>query len=251
MEDTKKTTTTTKEMSNAMNSGDPIGFAIQTYAKDKKPADIVVKSDICDDDIIPVEVLFRSFEEMPELEKVAISACKGKVLDVGAGTGIHAQVLSDNGHKVKCIDLSPGAVNYMKSVGLNAEQCNFFNLKDEKYDTLLFLMNGLGIAGRLNKLEMTLLHAKGLLENGGKMLCDSSDIRFIYEEEDGSLWTDLNSDYYGNFRFQMKYKKETSPWFDWLYVDFDSLHQAAENVGMKAKRIYEHDDHYLAEITVN
>ncbi len=231
--------------------GDPMGLAIQEYAVKRKPEDIIVSSDICEDDIIPVEVLFRKYSEMPELEKLALERAKGKILDVGAGSGTHALYLSDHGFDVTCIDISQGAVDLMKKSGLKAERINFFSLKDRKFDTILMLMNGIGIAGKLSNLERTLEHAKSLLNPGGKILCDSSDIKYLYEdEEDGSLWMDLNSEYYGNFRFQMKYKKEKGPWFDWLYVDFDNLFKAAKNVGLKAVRLEEIDDHYLAEITL-
>ena len=128
---------------------------------------------------------------------------------------------------------------------------DFFELKNEKYDTILMMMNGIGIAGTLANLEKTLKHTKTLLASGGKILCDSSDIKYLYEDEDGALWVDLNSEYYGNFRFQMKYKREKGPWFDWLYVDFDNLFSAAKNVGLKAKKVYENNDHFLAEITID
>ncbi|MGV3631589.1 MAG: class I SAM-dependent methyltransferase [Bacteroidota bacterium] len=229
---------------------DPIGKAIQDYARLKKPADIIVSSDLCEDDIIPVEVLFRSYDEMPELEKQALSLCKGKVLDVGAGAGSHAMYLQDMGLNVDAIDISPGAVDYMQSNGLHASKQNFFDLKGgPQYDTILMLMNGIGIAGKLSNLEHTLEHAKSLLKPGGQILCDSSDIKYLYEDEDGSLWIDLNSEYYGNFNFWMTYKKERGTAFDWLYADFDSLFKAAKNVGLKASRVYDKDDHYLAKIT--
>jgi SAM-dependent methyltransferase len=231
-------------------SNDPIGQAILDYAKNKKPFDIIVSSDICDDDIIPIEVLFRSYKEMPEIEKKAIQLAKGSVLDAGAGTGIHCNELIKNGHSVFAIDSSKGAIDYLKKTGISCEQKRFEEFStSEKFDTILMMMNGIGIAGTLSNLEKTLLHAKSLLKKGGQILCDSSDVRFLYEDEDGSLWVDLNSEYYGNFRFQMHYKNITGPWFDWLYVDFDNLFKAASNVGMKAKRIYEHEDHYLAEIS--
>jgi SAM-dependent methyltransferase len=228
---------------------DPIGKAILDYSKTKKPFDIIVSSEICEDDIIPVEVLFRSFDEMPELEKEALSLCKGKILDVGAGAGSHAMYLSDMGLDVTAIDISAGAVEYMKANGLNAIQENFFKHVDKQYDTILMLMNGIGIAGTLANLENTLNHAKSLLKPGGSILCDSSDIKYLYEDEDGALWIDLNSEYYGNFSFQMSYKKEKTEKFDWLYVDFDNLFQAAKAVGLKASKIYDRDDNYLAKLT--
>ncbi len=237
-------------MSDDKKFGDPIGLAIQDYAQSRKPDDIIVASDICEDDIIPLEVLFRKFEEMPVIEQEALSRAKGTVLDVGAGAGIHALYLQDSGFKVTCIDISEGAVKHLKSIGLNAEKVNFFSYNGAKFDTILMLMNGIGIAGKLSNLETTLAHAKSLLNPGGRILCDSSDIRYLYEEEDGSLWMDLNTEYHGNFRFQMKYKKEKGPWFDWLYVDFDSLFTAAKNVGLKAHRVLDLDDHFLAELTI-
>lgn len=230
--------------------GDPIGAAIQDYSNTRKPADIIVSSDICEDDIIPVEVLFRSYDEMPELEKQALDRCEGKVLDVGAGAGVHAKVLSDNGHDVFAIDISKGAVTYMQTKGIKSDKVAFMNLKDQKYDTILLLMNGIGVAGKLSELENFLKHAKSLLNPGGRILCDSSDIKYLYEDEDGSMWIDLNSEYYGNFRFQMKYKKEKGPWFDWLYVDFDNLFQSAKKAGLKASKVYEQEDHFLAELTI-
>lgn len=234
-----------------MQTGDPIGKAIHDYARSKKPADIIVASEICEDDIIPVEVLFRNFDEMPELEQMALAACKGKILDVGAGAGTHALHLMDQGFAVTAIDISPGAVTYMKANQINARQVDFFELKDEKFDTILLLMNGIGIAGTLANLAHTLTHAKSLLNPGGIILCDSSDIKFLYEEEDGSLWLDLNKDYYGNFRFQMSYAKETGTWFDWLYVDFDNLFEISKEIGFKTVRLYEQDDNYLAKLTWN
>lgn len=228
--------------------GDPIGVAIADYAKTKKGKDIIVHSELCEDDIIPVEVLFRSYDEMPELEKMALDKCKNKVLDVGAGAGVHALILQDNGHDVTAIDISKGAVSHMKAQNLNAIQTSFLEHKG-KYDTVLMLMNGIGIAGTLSQLEKYLLHAKSLLNDGGNIICDSSDIKYLYEDEDGSYWMDLNAEYYGNFRFQMSYKSEKSEWFDWLYVDFDNLFKAAKNVGMKAERVYENDDYYLAVIS--
>ena len=229
--------------------GDPIGKAITDFSRSKRPDDIIVCSEICEDDIIPIEVLFRNEDEMPELEVLALQNATGKILDVGAGAGTHANYLQNMGKDVTAIDISEGAVAFMQTQGLKSKKVNFFDLKDEKFDTILMLMNGIGIAGTLSNLEKTLEHAKSLLNPGGKILCDSSDIKYLYEDEDGSLWVNLNQEYSGNFRFQMKYKKETGPWFDWLYVDFDSLFNAAKNVGLKAVRLYDKDDNYLAEIT--
>ncbi len=229
--------------------GDPMGVAILDCHQNGKSADIVVVSDICEDDVIPLEILFRSYEEMPELEKIALNKAQGNILDVGAGAGSHALYLQQKGKSVQAIDISAGAVEFMKSQGVNARQIDLFDLKEEQFDTIYMLMNGIGIAGTLSNLENTLLHLKSLLNSGGKLYCDSSDIRYLYEDEEGALWIDLNTEYHGNFRFQMKYKDEIGPWFDWLYVDYENLAQAVVKTGMKIKNLHESEDSYLAEIT--
>ncbi|MEN9742887.1 MAG: hypothetical protein RLZZ65_692 [Bacteroidota bacterium] len=228
-------------------TGDPIGQAILDFAKNKKPFDIIVSSDLCDDDIIPIEVLFRTEKDMPELELEALSLCKGKVLDIGAGAGVHSLTLQDYGLDVQAIDLSAGAVTYMKSMGLNAKQLDFYTLNNkQKYNTILSLMNGFGLAKTLANLPAFLRHAFDLLEPGGCLIADSTDVKYLYEDEDGSMWLDLNSAYYGNFKFQMHYNKISGPVFDWLYVDYDTLHQHATEIGFKCRRASTADDHFLA-----
>ncbi len=224
---------------------DPIGKAIQEFAKTGLNKDIIVQSDICEDDVIPSEYLFRSFEEMPRLEQIALEKCTGKTLDVGAAAGIHAKYLIKNGIDVECIDISSLSIDYLKKEGLSARCIDFFALKDEKYDTVLMLMNGIGISGKLSNLENTLIQAKSLLQSGGQIICDSSDVKFLFEDEDGGMWVDLNTEYYGNFKFTMLYDKHVSDEFEWLYVDFNSFKEKAENVGLTIEKIYDKNDQFL------
>lgn len=229
---------------------DPVGKAILDYSKSRKPADIIVHSDLCEDDIIPVEVLFRSYKDMPDLEKKALSLCKGDVLDVGAGAGVHASWLKKEGFKVAVLDASQGVSNYLEQQNFNVISIDFLSAPThKKYDTILMMMNGIGIAGKLSNLNEFLLKVKSLLNPGGQLLFDSSDVKYLYEDEDGSLLVDLNAEYYGNFKFQMEYKKEIGEWFDWLYVDYDTIHKFAQKINAKSERIMEFDNHYLARIT--
>lgn len=229
---------------------DPIGQAILDYHRTKKPFDIVVSSDLCDDDIIPIEVLFRSYNEMPELEQLAIKLCKGQVLDAGAGAGVHAKELIKRGHTVFAIDTSEGAVSYMKDQGISAKQIDFESYNPPaKFDTILLLMNGIGIAQKKSNLLNFLKNAGEKLNKGGQIICDSSDVKYLYEDEDGSYWMDLNSEYYGNFKFQMHYKKMSGPEFNWLYVDYDTLHETATLAGFKCQRVFDLDAHFLAQLT--
>ena len=230
-------------------SNDVLGTALLDYYNDKYSVDITVKSSISEDDIIGVPYLFRSEKELPELENIALTYCQGKTLDVGAGSGCHSIILKEKGIDVTAIDISKGAVEVINKRGVNAECINFFDVQ-EQYDTLLFLMNGLGLSGDLDGLSVFLKKAKSLLNTNGQILLDSSDIKYMFEEEDGSVWVDLNRSYYGEVTYQMQYKDLITDKFSWLFVDFKKLKEIAATLDLKTELIFE-DEHsqYLVKIT--
>lgn len=232
-------------------SKDAFGFAIRDYEKGLHGENIVVHSDICDDDVIPVDWLFRTENQMPEIEKRALEMCKGKILDIGACTGVHAEALILKGLEVETIDISPGAVAFQQKLGIKAKLQDFYTLPAGDYDTLLMMMNGIGISGKLSELENTLFQAKKLLNPGGQILCDSTDIKYLFEDDEGGMWVDLSTEYYGNFQFQMEYKTAKTDWFDWLYVDFENLKKAAEKIGFTAEKVMEDGQSFLAKLTLN
>jgi len=229
---------------------DPIGQAILDFVQKGKTDDIIVSSDLCEDDVIETAYLFRTLKEMPVIEKLALKHCVGLVLDIGAGAGAHAKVLKSQGINVNALEPSAGAAEYIRSQNIPVIQDTIQQVKDVKFDTLLLMMNGLGLAGKLENLASFLTHLKGLLNPGGKIICDSTDIQYLYQEDDGSMWMDLNAEYYGNFKFQMKYKDHQTDWFDWLYVDFNRLCDVADEVGLSVELLHEEDDHYLVELKI-
>lgn len=227
---------------------DPIGRAIQDFVRQQKDEDIIVKSSICEDDVIPVAHLFRTEAELPELEKIALNQCKGKILDVGGGAGIHANILNNRGFDVQIIDTSKGAVEYHLSQGLASRSLNFYDVENEKFDTLLFLMNGFGIAASLKNLPNFLQKCYDLLNDGGQIIGDSTDIKYLYEDEEGAYWMDLNSAYYGDFDFQMCYKDTCGEPFHWLYVDFNTLKDEAEKIGFSVEKLHEEENQFLVKL---
>ena len=233
-----------------MLSADAIGQALLAFYNHKDNTDIVVKSSITDDDIIPVNYLFRVYTEMPIIEQKALDLCKGKVLDVGAASGCHSKILKEKGVDVCAIDISEGAVEVMKLQEISAKQLDFFEVK-EQYDTLLFLMNGVGIAGTLKELPMFLNHAKSLIKPNGQILLDSSDIAYLFKEDDGSEWVNLNTNYYGEVSYQMEYKNHLTEPFNWLFVDFEKLKEVAQSCGLKCELVCEGEHYdYLARLTI-
>ncbi len=200
---------------------DPMGAAIRDYFRQGKSAQLKVLSSLFDDDEMPVAHLFRSYDEMPPLEQRALNEARGKVLDVGAGAGCHALALQERGLDVTAVDISPLSCETMKERGVaNVECVNIFNQRfQERFDTLLLLMNGTGIAGKLSRLPQLLSRLKQLMNPGAQILIDSSDLRYVYEDEDGVLDVDLDGAYYGEVDYQMTYRNIIGKSFDWLYAD--------------------------------
>jgi 2-polyprenyl-3-methyl-5-hydroxy-6-metoxy-1,4-benzoquinol methylase len=221
------------------HTADPIGSAILDFLSNKNPTNILVESNLTEDEEIPVPYLFRSQEELPEKETFALSKTQGRILDVGAGSGAHSLILQKEQKNVVAIDISEKCCEAMKLQGVNHVVCNdFFNYQDsEKFDTILLLMNGFGIAGTLDNLERLLEQCKSLLKPGGIIIGESADILYLFEEEDGSCSIDLNSDYYGEMTYRMSYKNEVGDWFPWLYISADLLIDVADKVGFELVEI--------------
>ncbi|MCD8136040.1 MAG: class I SAM-dependent methyltransferase [Parabacteroides gordonii] len=230
---------------------DPMGAAIADYYANGKATKLRVFSSMFDEDEIPVKQLFRNFDEMPEAEREALRISTGKILDVGAGSGCHSLALQEMGKEVKAIDISPLSIETMQKRGVkDVALQNFFSQQfTGSFDTILLLMNGSGIVGRIANLPIFFQTIKRLLAPGGCVLMDSSDLRYLFEDEDGNLDIDPEDDYYGEVDFRMQYKNIKGDSFDWLYIDFQTLSLHAANNGFKAEMIKEgeHFD-YLTKI---
>ena len=229
---------------------DPMGKAIADYYKNKKASKLRVFSPMFEEDEIPLQTLFRKYEDMPEIERQALDMARGKTLDVGAGAGCHSLVLQQHGIDVTAIDISPLSVQTMKDRGVkDAVEQDFFTL-DEQYDTILMLMNGIGIVGTMERMSEFFHHLDKILASGGQVLCDSTDISYVFETEDGIIELPSDMPYYGEVSFQMQYEDIIGKPFNWLYLDADTLRQQAEENGYSVEIVTqgEHYD-YLARIS--
>jgi SAM-dependent methyltransferase len=232
---------------------DPVGAAIYGHYFNKDMEIIHVDSNYTEDEEIDPSWFFRTYQEMPLLERLALDLCRGKILDAGAGAGCHALVLQNNNFDVVALDQSAAACEVMRAIGVAKVVHNdLFTLDEGSYDTILMLMNGAGIAGTLEGLDRLLGHLKSLLRPGGQILLDSSDISYLFEEEDGSVWMDLARDnYYGEMEYTVRYKEHVST-FPWLFVGFETLSLAAKNAGMNTECMGEGDENnFLARLTLS
>lgn len=230
---------------------DPIGRAVYDFHFHSINQAILVHSDDFDDDQIETTYLFRDYKKMPALEKKALSLCSGTVLDVGACAGCHSVYLQEKGIEVTSVEISKLCCDVLKDRKLKDVVCSdIFQFNDRKFDTILLLMNGTGIAGTIDGLDILFHHLKTLLNPGGQILIDSSDLIYLYEQEDGSALIDIAAErYYGELIFRTEYKGWISEPFPWLYIDQHNLANSLEKNQLKLKNLY-HGKHfdYLAQI---
>lgn len=228
---------------------DLFGKALLDYQKGNYTEDIITWTNISEEDTLPLPYLFRKFSKMPKLEQKALQLCKGKVLDIGCGSGSHSLWLQEQGFEVKAIDISKGAIEVAKLRSIkNAEQKPLLE-ETQTFDTILLLMNGTGIFQTLKDTTRHLNHLKSLLKPNGQILIDSSDIKYMYIDEDGGYWQDINAGYYGELDYYLSYKGEKEASMKWLYLDFETLRLACQSVGLHCEKVLDgvHFD-YLARI---
>jgi len=224
---------------------DVLGQALWDYYKNNRKQKLWIHNTYGRKEEMPVEVYFRTPDEMPLLELRALEACEGRVLDIGAGAGSHALLLQKKKFDVTALDISEKAVSVMKERGVNKTiQSDVMQFNDEKFDTLLMLMNGIGVTHTINGLRIFLKHAQTLLSENGQLLFDSSDVAYLYKGKNFS-----NKNYYGEISFQYEYKKQKTDWFTWLYIDQQTMKKIADEEGWSMQVLFvDEQDQYVAQL---
>ena len=231
---------------------DLMGRAIWDYFYQENPEDLQTETSISELDDLPVSYLFRNYKEMNALEQKALDLSFGKVLDVGAGAGSHSLYLQNEKKlEVTALDISPKSIEICKARGVKNAVCeDFLKFSDSKFDTILLLMNGTGIFQSLKNLDQYLQKLKNLISENGQILLDSTDILYMYDQDDDGGVLVPATGYYGELDYYIHYKGESELPMKWLYLDFNTLKNAAIANGFKIQKIKQLDDSYLAKLTV-
>ncbi|MCH2199551.1 MAG: class I SAM-dependent methyltransferase [Flavobacteriales bacterium] len=219
---------------------DLFGQSFLEFLSQGKSEAISVKIDGEEQDPLDPGYFFRSPEQMPQLELIALDLCEGTVLDVGAAAGCHSLALQQNGLNVSALEISQGGCKVMKERGLKEViHADFFSHKGSKIDTILLLMNGFGMGHNVEGTIRMLQHAKTLMKPGAQILGDTSDISYLkdvpenYDEEIKKEKPSplLLNNYYGNVHFELEWKELRSN-FDWIYPDPDLLQYCSHKAGL-------------------
>lgn len=240
---------------------EPLGKALLDYYNGDSLASLNVISDFEPPVMMSAELFFRGPELFSSLEQIAMRLCKGRILDIGAGAGSHVLSLQEFGYPVTAIDICTGIVKVMRLRGVkDARYADIFKFRMDgfplgsKFDTLLMLMNGIGIVGNLSRLGQFFTHAKTLLNPNGErqLIMDSLDMRrSVTDAEKNARMLDKSRDYFGEVKYHLEYKGEMGPEYSWLYVDPDKLLEIAGRSGWVSDGIWQEEDgHYLTKLVL-
>ena len=234
-------------------SGDSLTYFSPSQGCHQRPLGeftIIRDDDYADD--LSIERFFSSDLSLPG-EKEALDLCRGRVLDIGAGAGRHSLILQESGFDIVAIDICAQAVEIMKGRGIrNVKHVSIFEYNEGKFDTVLMLGHGLGIAGDLDGLEKLLQQIPRIITPGGQIIGDSLDVRCTQESvhleyQKGRMQAGA---YVGEMQLKLKYKDVVGPAFGWLHVDSDTLSMVAREHGWQATLICQNEDgDYLCQLT--
>lgn len=226
---------------------DVYGYFLKDYYFNKSETTVWLHNNYGEAEELPVDAFFRKEEDMPDIELYALSLCEGKILDIGAGTGTHSLVLQQRGFDVTAIEISKGACEIMKDRKIkNVVNLDITQFNAEKFDTLFLMMNGIGFCGYIDELKKFLKQAKELIHVNGKIIFDSSDVAYLYEDD-----ITREESYYGEIDYQYEYKAFKGDWFNWLYIDQFLMQKISNDLGWNMQVVYEDDqDQYLAVLTL-
>jgi len=197
------------------------------------------------DDGIWYEQSTEQYFEVPDwlvdIERTILERVQSPVLDVGAASGRQALMLQDRGLAVTAIDSCAGCVDLMRQRGvLDARKQDVFDLRDESWHSVIFMMETIGLTGTVARLADLLRKLRGHVSEDGQILLDARPL-----QTDGG-----GSDYEGELVLQMRYGEITGDVFRWLYLDFDMLTEIATDCGWSATMIArdEATDAYAAHL---
>jgi 2-polyprenyl-3-methyl-5-hydroxy-6-metoxy-1,4-benzoquinol methylase len=229
------------------------GQALQDYYKGDHSATLqVVRDDGLEADI-PVRIFFRDEDEFSYIEQLGVGLCQGKILDIGAGAGIHSLYLQKKQMNVTAIDISPEAVEIMKTRGVvNAECHDIFDFSREGFDTLLLMSHGIGITGTVDGLQKFLKLAYKITTHTGILLFDTLDVRYTedpkhiaYHEKNKKSHRNM-----GEITMQFSYKGIKGAMFSWLHLIPETLIMESDKAGWNCEIVHrEPTGDYLARLS--
>lgn len=189
------------------------------------------------------ELYQAPFRDWLAAERSATRFVRGRVIDVGCGSGRVSLYLQQRGFDVVGLDSSPLAVRAARRRG--AQQVWRLSLDDlapriASFDTVVLFGNNFGVFGTPRRLRRVLTDWSARMGPGARILAGSTNPYC------GGAPA-LSRDYYfrnrtlgrmpGQVRLRIRYRRQVGPWFDWLFVSRREMRALLRGTGWRPLRI--------------
>lgn len=192
---------------------------------------------------------FTPAEELSALDRTALEAARGRVLDVGAGAGRHALALRARGVDVTGIDPSPGAVEVARQRGVRAETGSIARPPAGigAFDSLLLLGNNLGLLQGEQAAPRVLEQLAALARPGALLIGTGMDP--ATSDPEHTAYHDHNrarGRLPGQIRMRVRSGTLATGWFDYLLVGPDGLERLVHRSPWRLESVREQGRNYSA-----
>ncbi len=174
-------------------------------------------------------------------EKEAMRYAKGRILDIGCGGGRISLYFQRKGLDVLGIDVSPLAIKVCKLRGLRKARVlsiSDVNSRLGKFDTILMIGNNFGLFANPNRAKRLLRQFYHSTTPNALIIAESNDpyqtsepFHLVYHRRNRR-----QGKMPGELTIRVRYKKYTTPWFDYLIVSKKEMKRILEGTGWRVSR---------------
>ena len=187
---------------------------------------------------------FNPYPKWPSHQKKGIKFVRGKALDIGCGAGRVSLHLQQKGLEVLGIDTSPLAVKVCRLRGVkNIKIMSVTEIDTSlgQFDTIVMYGNNFGLLGSLNRGRWLLKRFYKMTSDKGRIIAESCN-PYLTKEPDHLAYHRYNRKHgrmSGQLRLRVRYKKLTTPWFDYLLASPDEVRKIIRDTGWKLSQLFE------------
>ena len=162
--------------------------------------------------------------------------------------------LQEKGLEVTGIDNSPLSIEVCRQRGVKNAVVLAFNDINRTlgtFDTVLMLGHNFGLFGNFNSARRVLKKLEKITSGHARIIATTNDV-YQTEDPDHLSYHEYNRTHGrmgGQLKTRVRYKKYSTPWFDYLMVSRDEMESMLDGTGWKVTRYIDSgDSHYAAII---
>jgi SAM-dependent methyltransferase len=225
---------------------DAQGRAIRDFYEGEANLEIIERDDGYIEAAEGPQAYLSTYDDWPASMKEALQYVRGRVLDVGCGAGRHALYLQEQGLDVLGLDVSPLALEVARKRGLVKTALLSITQLSRRlgtFDTIIMFGNNFGLFANPRRAKWLLRKFHGLTSARGRIVAQTLD-PYQTDRPEHLAYHERNRKrgrMGGQVRIRVRYRRYATPWFDYLFVSRDEMHEILEDTVWGVKRFIDTD----------